>query len=199
MTAIDGKHFEVIYTQTGSAPSAGARDTKTVSIPFFPHVRTYSEVRGRLVDMSNLSERVVTKRKPIIIYKQPKFALFAAAVIAVAYLALRTDAIPASSLTKSIVPGDLLARWNELRERVGGRERMDGVMKSIARIHVVECVLMAIICRFKGGGSLTTIKWALTTLIVGFPSWIQFFTLNSSGRAMKRAIFGPYGDNKKNN
>lgn len=199
MTAIDSKHFEIIYTQSGSAPSAGARNTKTVSIPFFPHVRSYSEVRGRLVDMSKLSEGVVTKRKPIIVYKQPKFALFGAAVIAVAYLALRSDAIPASSLVKSLVPSESLSRWNELRDRIGGRERLDGVMKSIARIHVIECLVMAVVCRFKGGGSLTTIKWALTTLIIGFPSWIQFFTLNSSSKAMKRAIIGPYGDNKKNN
>lgn len=197
MTAIDSKHFEIIYTQTGSTPSAGRRDTKTVNIPFFPYVKAYSEVRGRLVDMSKLSQGVVTNRKPIIVYKQPKFALFGAAIIAVAYLALRSDAIPANPLVKSLISGDSLSRWNELRVRIGGRERLDGVMKSIARIHVVECVVMAIVCRFKGGGSLTTIKWALTTLVIGFPSWIQFFTLNSSSRAIKRAIIGPYGDSKK--
>lgn len=199
MTAIDSKHFEIIYTQSGRQPSAGSRDTHTIRIGFFPHIRSYSEVRARLVDMSKLSEGVVTTRKPIIVYKQPRFALFGAAIIAVAYLALRSNAVPAHGLVQSLVPNDSLARWNDLRARVGGRERLDGVMKSIARVHVLECILMGIVCRFKGGGSLTTIKWALTTLIIGFPSWVQFFILNSSGKAMKRAIVGPYGDNKKNN
>ncbi len=64
MTAIDKKHLEIVYTtQKGAAPGKGKPGNRTVSIPFYPHIASYSEVRQRLVDLSAVSERVITTRK----------------------------------------------------------------------------------------------------------------------------------------
>lgn len=64
MTKIDKKHLEIVYTtQKGAAPAAGKPGSKTVHVPFYPHLAGYSEVRQRLVDISALSEKVVATRK----------------------------------------------------------------------------------------------------------------------------------------
>lgn len=64
MTAIDKKHLEIAYTtKKGATPGKGKPGSRTVSVPFYPHLSGYSEVRQRLVDLSALSEKVVTTRK----------------------------------------------------------------------------------------------------------------------------------------
>ncbi|PWZ00489.1 hypothetical protein BCV70DRAFT_199767 [Testicularia cyperi] len=198
MVTIDSKHFEIAYTTAGSsAPSVGSRGTEVVHIPFFPHLQGYSEVRSRMVDMSKVSEKVITNRKPIIVYRAPKVAFFGGAVLVAAYLALRSDTLPTLSLVKNYVPADSLSRWNELRAYFGGPAKMDAFMKSIARVHLFEATIMALVCRYRDSGSLTSLKWIITTAILGIPSWIAFFTVNSSSRAMRRAIVGDHDASKK--
>lgn len=64
MTAIDKKHLEIVYTTAkGATPAKGKPGNRTISVPFYPHLAGYSEVRKRLVDLSAISERVVTTRK----------------------------------------------------------------------------------------------------------------------------------------
>ena len=64
MTAIDKKHLEIVYTTAkGATPGKGKPGSRTVNVPFYPHLAGYSEVRQRLVDLSAISEKVITTRK----------------------------------------------------------------------------------------------------------------------------------------
>lgn len=64
MTKIDKERLEIVYTtDKSSVPIAGKPGSKTVHVPFYPHLAGYSEVRQRLVDVSALSKKVVTTRK----------------------------------------------------------------------------------------------------------------------------------------
>ncbi|SNX83100.1 uncharacterized protein MEPE_01806 [Melanopsichium pennsylvanicum] len=200
MIAIDKRHLEIVYNnQKGATPGKGMPGSKTVSVPFYPHLSGYSEVRQRLVDLSALSEKVVTSRKPDIIYKAPKLALNALVLGTVAYLALRSDALASHGLVQSLVPEGRLAQWNNLRNNTfGGPAKMDAFVKSIVRAHMVEGALMALMCYWKGASRLVAIRWALTTAALGVPSWIAFFSLNSHKRALKRAVFIDADKKKKN-
>lgn len=218
MASIDKKHLEIIYTtKRGASPSKGAPGTKTVSVPFYPHLAGYTEVRQRLVDISAISEKVVTIRKvgsstftschtenacadslysfflqtlqPDIIYKAPKLALSGLALLTLGYLALRSDTLASHGIVQSIVPEGRLAQWNDLRNNTfGGPAKMDAFVKSIVRTHILEGALMALVCYWKRASRLVAIRWMLTTAALGIPSWIAFFSLNSHRRALKRAV-----------
>lgn len=190
MTAIDKKHLEIVYnTQKGATPGKGKPGSKTVSVPFYPHLAGYSEVRQRLVDLSAISERVITTRKPDIVYRAPKLALQGAVLLGVAYFALRSDTLASHGLVQSIVPEGTLAQWNDLRNiTLGGPAKMDAFIKSIVRVHAIEGALMALVCYWKGASHLVAIRWILTTMVLGIPSWIAFFTLNSHKKALNRSI-----------
>ncbi|EST07725.1 Protein of unknown function DUF4499 [Kalmanozyma brasiliensis GHG001] len=190
MTAIDKKHLEIAYTtKKGAEPGKGKPGSRTVHVPFRPYLAGYSEVRTRLVDMSAVSEKVITTRKPDIIYRAPKFLINLQFVLIIAYFALRSDTLASHGITQSIVPSDRLAHWNDLRNvRLGGPAKMDKFMKSIARAHVVEGALMAALCWWKGATKLVAARWIATTTFLGIPSWIAFFALNSHKKALRRAI-----------
>lgn len=190
MTAIDKKHLEIVYnTQKGAAPGKGKPGSKAVSIPFYPHLAGYSEVRQRLVDLSAVSERVVTTRKPDIVYRAPKLALHGALLLGIAYAALRSDSLATLGLVQTLVPEGRVEQWNNLRNNtLGGPAKMDAFMKSILRAHLFEAAFMALVCYWKGASRLVAIRWSLTTIPLGIPAWIAFFTLNSHGRALKRAV-----------
>lgn len=66
---------------------------------------------------------------------------------------------------------------------------MDKFVKSLVRAHLLEGALMALVCYWKGASRLVAIRWILTTVTVGIPSWIAFFTLNSHKRALQRAVY----------
>ncbi|KAJ9478165.1 DUF2470 domain-containing protein [Pseudozyma hubeiensis] len=191
MTAIDKKHLEIVYNiQKGATPGKGKPGSKTVSVPFHPYLSGYSEVRQRLVDLSAVSERVITTRKPDIVYRTPKLALYGVALLGVAYLALRSDTLASYGIVQSIVPEGRLAQWNDLRNNtLGGPAKMDKFIKSIVRAHFFEAALMALVCYWKGASKLVAIRWILTTIPLGIPAWIAFFTLNSHKRALKRSIY----------
>lgn len=107
----------------------------------------------------------------------------------VAYLALRSDTLASHGIVQSIVPEGRLAQWNDLRNnRLGGPAKMDAFMRSIARTHLIEGALMALVCYWKGASRLVAIRWIITTTLLGIPSWIAFFSLNSHKRALKRAV-----------
>lgn len=191
MTAIDKKHLEIVYnTNKRAAPAKGQAGSRTVSIPFYPHLAGYSEVRQRLVELSEISEKVITTRKPVIIYRAPKLAFHGLVLLSVAYLALRSDTLASHGLVQSIVPETRLAQWNDLRNNTLGRPaKMDKFVKSIVRTHVLEGALMALVCYWKGASKLVALRWILTTVALGIPSWIAFFSLNSHSKALKRAIY----------
>lgn len=190
MTAIDKKHLEIAYTTTkGAQPGKGKPGSRTVSVPFHPYLSGYAEVRPRLVELSAISEKVITTRKPVIVYRTPKLALNAVILITLAYFALRSDRLASNAITQSVVPAGRLAQWNELRNNTfGGPAKMDAFMKSIVRAHLVEGALMAAVCWFKGASKITTFRWSLITSVLGIPAWLAFFSLNSHKRALRRAI-----------
>ncbi|SPO23277.1 uncharacterized protein UTRI_01955 [Ustilago trichophora] len=200
MTAIDKKHLEIVYTTNkGAAPAKGKAGSRTVHVPFYPHLSGYSEVRQRLVDISAISERVITTRKPDIIYRAPRLALNALVLATIAYAALRSDTLASHGIVQSIVPEGRLAQWNDLRNNtLGGPAKMDAFVKSIVRTHLLEGALMALVCYWKGASRLVAIRWILTTAALGIPSWIAFFSLNSHKRALKRAIHIDADEKKKN-
>ncbi|SJX61863.1 uncharacterized protein SRS1_12847 [Sporisorium reilianum f. sp. reilianum] len=191
MTAIDKKHLEIVYTTAkGAAPAKGKAGTRTVSVPFYPHLAGYSEVRQRLVDLSEISEKVITTRKPVIVYRTPKLALHGLVLLAIAYFALRSDTLASHGLVQSLVPEARLAQWNDLRNNtLGGPAKMDKFIMSIVRTHVLEGALMGLVCYWKGASRLVALRWILTTVALGIPSWIAFFSLNSHSKALKRAIY----------
>lgn len=136
--------------------------------------------------------------QPEIVYKAPKFALNALVLGVVAYLALRSDTLATHNITQSVVPATQLAKWNDLRNNtLGGPAKMDAFMKSIARAHVFEGLLMALVCYWKGASKRVGVRWILTTTALGIPAWIAFFSLNSHKRALKRVIISDYANDKK--
>ncbi|TKY87173.1 hypothetical protein EX895_003850 [Sporisorium graminicola] len=191
MTAIDKTHFEIVYnTNAGATPAKGKAGSRTVSIPFYPHLAGYSEVRQRLVELSDISEKVITTRKPVIVYRTPKLALQGLVLLTVAYLALRSDSLATLGLVQSFVPEKRVVQWNNLRNNtLGGPAKMDKFVMSIVRTHLLEGALMALVCYWKGASRLVAIRWILTTAALGIPSWIAFFSLNSHSKALKRAIY----------
>ncbi|SAM80900.1 uncharacterized protein UBRO_02631 [Ustilago bromivora] len=201
MTKIDKERLEIVYTtDKSSVPISGKPGSKTVHVPFYPHLAGYSEVRQRLVDVSALSKKVVTTRKPDIVYRTPKLAFPAFALCVFAYLALRSDALASHAIVQSLVPDDKLAQWNNLRNNTfGGPAKIDAFIKSIVRAHLLEGALMALVCYWKDASKLVTVRWAFTTMALGIPSWIIFFTLNSHKRALKRAVQFDADKRKKNN
>lgn len=141
----------------------------------------------------------MTTHQPDIIYRAPKLAINAFVLCTVAYLALRSDTLASHGIVQTIVPEGRLAQWNNLRNNTfGGPAKMDAFVKSIVRTHLIEGALMALVCYWKGASRLVAFRWILTTAVLGIPSWLAFFTLNSHKRALQRAIHIDADKKKKN-
>ncbi|EPQ27760.1 uncharacterized protein PFL1_04897 [Pseudozyma flocculosa PF-1] len=187
MVSIDAKKVTLEYT-----PSA-REGKKRIDVPFYPHLRSYDEVRPRFVQLCQISERVVKNRKPTVIYKAPKAGLSILFVLLGLYAALRSDTLASHPR----FPSQFASEWSQARARLGGREGMDGFILTCVRAHVVEAVAMLFYASYKGASRLTALKWGVTQLLLGFPTFFAFRALNSTDKLQRRAVFGAGPEQRK--
>lgn len=65
-----------------------------------------------------------------------------------------------------------------IRQFVGGPSVMDKIRQLTIGIHVIEALVMLFVNVRRGASLSVTIKWVLTTLIFGGPSWGTFAKIN---------------------
>ncbi|WFC97393.1 hypothetical protein MYAM1_000104 [Malassezia yamatoensis] len=61
-----------------------------------------------------------------------------------------------------------------IRELVGGHRVMDIIRKLVVYVHIAEALAMFAVNVKRNAPLGTALKWSLTTLVVGYPSWITF-------------------------
>jgi len=61
----------------------------------------------------------------------------------------------------------------------GGTANLDKWANIIFNIHAAEAAAMFIYALYRGADLVTTAKWTLTQLVVGFPTYFQFKRLNN--------------------
>ncbi|CDS00515.1 uncharacterized protein SPSC_05505 [Sporisorium scitamineum] len=60
----------------------------------------------------------------------------------------------------------------------GGTANLDKWFYIIAKVHVAEAAAMFVYTLYRGADLVTSIKYTLTQLVVGFPTFFQFKKLN---------------------
>ncbi|WFD06238.1 hypothetical protein MVES1_001582 [Malassezia vespertilionis] len=61
-----------------------------------------------------------------------------------------------------------------IKNAIGGQGTMDTVRKLVVAVHVVEALAMLAVNLKRGSSLATTVKWVLSTFVLGYPSWVTF-------------------------
>lgn len=61
----------------------------------------------------------------------------------------------------------------------GGTANLDKWAKIIFKIHVSEAAAMFLYALYRGADLVTTIKWTLTQVFIGFPTYFHFKKVNN--------------------
>lgn len=85
----------------------------------------------------------------------------------------------------AVVSAVAIAAWYFGRENpnfaniFGGTANLDKWAHLIARIHVAEAGAMFLYTLYRGADLVTSVKWTLTQLVIGFPSYFHFKKINN--------------------
>lgn len=161
MTLIDSKGMNLTYTT-----KAG---TKEVRVPFEPPLSGYEEVKPRLLQMKVDAEDALgmSKSPEILDYKFPRGAIHTG--LAVALLVYTTFAPSPSSPAY----GPIWAPAKFLRDTVP--HWFIAASWYFAFIaHGSEAVYSYILCRRHKTPFVPTMLYILTTLVFGYPSWVDY-------------------------
>lgn len=61
----------------------------------------------------------------------------------------------------------------------GGTANLDKWAHIIAQLHAAEAAAMFLYALYRGADLITTIKWTVTQLVIGFPTYFQFKKVNN--------------------
>ncbi len=61
----------------------------------------------------------------------------------------------------------------------GGTANLDKYADIIFKLHAAEASAMFVYALYRGADIVTTVKWTLTQLVVGFPTYFRFKKINN--------------------
>ncbi|UZJ54860.1 hypothetical protein CBS101457_004180 [Exobasidium rhododendri] len=170
MTKINSKGFTIEYQYVDELFWNPSGKKKEVQVPFTPAIKEASEVRARLVSMSQDAEEKLPKRYPV------KFAIPRDLPLwVVIFFSLTLMSNPAALDT---IPPVLSRYLVSIRESIGGIGLVSIVWKGLIAAHFAEATAMTVYLNKRGASRATVAKWALSHFFIGFPTYFAFKKLN---------------------